>query len=192
MSVTESLALRMYGKSADPAAPENAGSSEFHAGYQAGQDKAAGTDSMAIIEREHARRGFPAYESPEGIAFTERKRGMWAGYFTRLENELKKKGSDMNIAKEIAARFGKPADPLIGKEGPIENMDDYTRGYIVGINALETQTGSHRIMTERAKREPIQPGTPESRAFEDWKHGYFVGIFCRLALDLEIHTGEKF
>jgi hypothetical protein len=85
---TEGVARGCYGKSADPAAPENAGSPEFQAGFKVGLVKDGSRDGLAIIEREYIRRGLPQDGTLEREAFNEWKRGMWAGLFTRLDNEI--------------------------------------------------------------------------------------------------------
>lgn len=86
------------------------------------------------------------------------------------------------IAEQLAEKFRKSAQPL--ELGVI--TDEYCKGYVVGINALEQQTGAHRIRTEKILRGNSNPD-PQ---FEEWKQGYFVGLFQRLEIDLQLSMGE--
>ena len=88
----EQMSQSLYGKSADPAAPENKDNAEFQAGWEKGQTPHAPC-GMATIELERVRRVFPLIGEPEWDLFEEWKRGYWAGLFTRLEKEVTAKGA---------------------------------------------------------------------------------------------------
>jgi len=96
----------------------------------------------------------------------------------------------MKVAQQLAEKFGKAIPNLKEHEqGPI--VDDFEIGYFDGVNALMQCSGSHAVRIKWALRGRPKAGTPEGATFLKWKQGYFVGLFHRLELDLEIHTGVQ-
>lgn len=82
VSLAEAIAQASYGKSADPAHPDNT-NADFQAGYKVG---IVGSQTNTAFEWEYAARGCPDPLTPDEFAsWKEWKRGYWAGTFTSLQ-----------------------------------------------------------------------------------------------------------
>jgi hypothetical protein len=74
-----------------------------------------------------------------------------------------------------------------------ENKDnkEFHAGYLLGGQAKCDQTGWWQIDHEYVRRGLPHHESEEGKAFEEWKRGYWAGLFTRLENEMTIGVNRK-